>query len=54
MADPTSEYVTLVSDDDYEFVIPRSAACISGTIRSMLDPSRPSTWICCPVLHGLH
>jgi transcription elongation factor B subunit 1 len=53
MTDPASEYVTLVSDDDYEFIIPRSAACISGTIRRMLDPSRPSTWIGSPVL-GLY
>lgn len=44
MADPwSSEYVTLVSCDGFEFIIPRSAACISGTIRRMLDPS--STWI---------
>ncbi|KAJ5102274.1 hypothetical protein NUU61_004496 [Penicillium alfredii] len=34
-----SEYVTLVSCDGFEFIIPRSAACISGTIRRMLDPS---------------
>ncbi|CAG7948033.1 unnamed protein product [Penicillium salamii] len=39
MADSASEYVTLISHDDYEFIIPRSAACISGTIRRMLDPS---------------
>lgn len=44
MAESTpSEYVTLVSCDGFEFIIPRSAACISGTIRRMLDPS--STWI---------
>jgi hypothetical protein len=34
-----SEYVTLVSGDGFEFIIPRSAACVSGTIRRMLDPS---------------
>ncbi|KAJ5388734.1 transcriptional elongation regulator [Penicillium cosmopolitanum] len=39
MASPTSEYVTLVSCDGFEFIIPRSAACVSGTIRRMLDPS---------------
>jgi hypothetical protein len=40
MADPTtSEFVTLVSCDGFEFIIPRSAACISGTIRRMLDPA---------------
>lgn len=39
MASPTSEFVTLVSCDGFEFIIPRSAACVSGTIRRMLDPS---------------
>ncbi|KAB8263357.1 BTB/POZ protein [Aspergillus pseudonomiae] len=34
-----SEFVTLVSGDGFEFVLPRSAACVSGTIRRMLDPS---------------
>ncbi|PKX95291.1 elongin C [Aspergillus novofumigatus IBT 16806] len=34
-----SEYVTLVSGDGFEFIIPRSAACVSGTIRRMLEPS---------------
>nr|KMM66665.1 hypothetical protein CPAG_03003 [Coccidioides posadasii RMSCC 3488] len=33
------EFVTLVSNDGFEFVISRSAACISGTIRRMLDPA---------------
>ncbi|EYE96408.1 elongin C [Aspergillus ruber CBS 135680] len=33
------EYVTLVSGDGFEFVVPRSTACVSGTIRRMLDPS---------------
>ncbi|KAJ5811386.1 Elongin-C [Penicillium riverlandense] len=33
------EYVTLVSYDGFEYILPRSAACISGTIRRMLDPS---------------
>lgn len=31
------EYVTLVSNDGFEFVIPREAACVSGTIRRMLE-----------------
>ncbi|KAK9600331.1 elongin C [Aspergillus fumigatus] len=35
----SSEYVTLVSGDGFEFIIPRSAACVSGTIRRMLEPS---------------
>ncbi|KAI8936198.1 hypothetical protein NX059_006629 [Plenodomus lindquistii] len=40
MADSnTTEYVTLVSSDEYEFKILRSAACISGTIKKALDPS---------------
>ncbi|OJJ44939.1 hypothetical protein ASPZODRAFT_70484 [Penicilliopsis zonata CBS 506.65] len=33
------EYVTLVSGDGFEFIIPRSTACVSGTIRRMLDQS---------------
>ncbi|KAJ5568015.1 transcriptional elongation regulator [Penicillium hetheringtonii] len=39
MASTPSEYVTLVSCDGFEFILPRSAACVSGTIRRMLDPS---------------
>ncbi|CEJ58060.1 Putative Transcriptional elongation regulator Elc1/Elongin C [Penicillium brasilianum] len=40
MADSAqSEFVTLVSYDGFEFIIPRNAACISGTIRRMLDPT---------------
>ena len=40
--DGLSDYVTLVSSDGFEFVISRSAANISPTIRRMLDPtSRP-------------
>jgi transcription elongation factor B subunit 1 len=40
MADEkTTEYVTLVSNDQYEFKILRSAACIAGTIKKALDPS---------------
>ncbi|KAJ9268943.1 hypothetical protein DTO212C5_4949 [Paecilomyces variotii] len=34
-----AEYVTLVSSDGFEFVLPRSTACVSGTIRRMLDPA---------------
>jgi transcription elongation factor B subunit 1 len=37
--DKTTEYVTLVSNDHYEFKILRSAACIAGTIKKALDPS---------------
>jgi len=32
-----SEWVTLVSNDGFEFHIRRSAACVSGTLRRMLD-----------------
>jgi hypothetical protein len=39
MADEKStEYVTLVSNDGYEFKILRAAACIAGTIKKALDP----------------
>lgn len=38
----SNEHVTLVSSDGFEFVIPRSTACVSGTIRRMLDPSSES------------
>ncbi|EEP79795.1 predicted protein [Uncinocarpus reesii 1704] len=33
------EFVTLTSNDGFDYVISRSAACISGTIRRMLDPA---------------
>lgn len=36
--DKTSQYVTLVSNDGYEFKLLRSAACIAGTIKKALDP----------------
>lgn len=38
MAEQT-EYVTLVSNDGYEFKVLRSAACIAGAIKRMLDPT---------------
>lgn len=34
-----SDYVTLISSDDFSFVVQRSAACLSPAIRRMLDPS---------------
>ncbi|KAL8846076.1 MAG: hypothetical protein Q9221_008807 [Calogaya cf. arnoldii] len=34
-----SEYVTLISNDGFEFVVLREAACIAGTIKRMLDPA---------------
>jgi len=33
-----SKYVTLVSNDGFEFVVLREAACVSGAIKKMLDP----------------
>ncbi|RMZ68969.1 transcriptional elongation regulator elc1 elongin c [Pyrenophora seminiperda CCB06] len=33
-----TEYVTLVSNDGYEFKLLRAAACIAGTIKKALDP----------------
>ncbi|KAK5060097.1 hypothetical protein LTR84_009981 [Exophiala bonariae] len=45
-----SPFVTLVSADGFEFHIRRSAACVSATIRRMLDPqsnfSEAQTGIC--------
>ncbi|KAJ5953252.1 transcriptional elongation regulator Elc1/Elongin C [Penicillium verhagenii] len=35
---PRFEYVTLVSFDGYEYVIPYDAVLCSGTLRRMLDP----------------
>ncbi|KAL3421968.1 transcriptional elongation regulator (elongin c) [Phlyctema vagabunda] len=33
-----SKYVTLVSNDGFEFIVLREAACISGVIKRSLDP----------------
>ena len=41
---PVSEYVTLVSNDEFEFIVSRKTAYVSGTIRRMLDPN--STIFC--------
>lgn len=38
-----SDYVTLVSQDGFSFVVQRSAACLSGAIKRMLDPACTST-----------
>ncbi|KAI4197984.1 MAG: hypothetical protein LQ350_005570 [Teloschistes chrysophthalmus] len=35
-----SEYVTLISNDGFEYVILREAACVAGTIKKMLDPNK--------------
>ena len=34
----TVKYVTLISDDGFEYIIPRAAAATSGTLRRMLNP----------------
>jgi len=41
-----TEYVTLVSNDDFEFKILRSAACIAGTIKKALDPKCMFSLLC--------
>ena len=33
------DFVTLVSNDGFEFKVLRSAACISGVMKRMLDPN---------------
>ncbi|KAK5130333.1 elongin C [Cryomyces antarcticus] len=38
----TTDYVTLVSNDGFEFVVQRSSACIAEAIKRMLDPRRPA------------
>ena len=45
--DKPTEYVTLVSNDGFEFKILRSAACIAGTIKKALDP----LCVCTPSSH---
>ena len=42
-----SKYVTLISGDGFEFVVLREAACVSGAIRRMLDPTSESA--CSPL-----
>lgn len=37
--DHLSEYITLISSDNFTFIIRRSAANISGAIKRMLDPA---------------
>lgn len=34
-----SKYVTLISSDGFEFIVLRDAACVSGAIKRMLDPT---------------
>lgn len=43
MAPPEpAEYVTLISNDDFEFIVLREAACVAGTMKKMLDPQSQS------------
>ncbi|MCJ1288088.1 Transcription elongation factor B (SIII), polypeptide 1 (15kDa, elongin C) [Xylographa opegraphella] len=39
MAKTLSEYVTLVSNDGFEFVVRRDSAYVAGTVKRMLDPA---------------
>lgn len=39
MAINPSEYVTLVSNDGFEFIVSRESAYVAGTIKRMLDPT---------------
>lgn len=43
-----TEYVTLVSNDGFEFIVKRSCANIAGAIQRMLDPKSKS-----PLTHAL-
>lgn len=43
MAASSSPYVTLISNDGFEFIIRREAACVAGTIKKMLDPQSACT-----------
>ena len=37
MSNEEPEYVTFVSSDGFEFVVKRSAACVSDTVKRMLN-----------------
>ena len=37
-----SPYVTLISNDGFEFIVSREAACVAGTIKKMIDPQSKS------------
>jgi transcription elongation factor B subunit 1 len=39
MSKEPSEFVTLVSSDDFEFIIRRESANVAGTLKRMLDPN---------------
>ena len=38
-----SKYITLISMEGHEFVVPREAAIISPIIKRMIDPNNPYT-----------
>ncbi|MCJ1251750.1 hypothetical protein MMC30_008987 [Trapelia coarctata] len=39
MPAPPSEYVTLISNDGFGFIVRRDSACMAGAIKRMLDPT---------------
>ena len=39
MVSPPTEFVTMVSNDGFEFIIRRDSAYVAGTIKRMLDPT---------------
>ncbi|KAA6406706.1 MAG: transcriptional elongation regulator Elc1 Elongin C [Lasallia pustulata] len=39
MSPSVSDFVTLVSNDGFEFIVRRSSAYVAGTIKRMLDPT---------------
>ena len=45
MSNEEPEYVTFVSSDGFEFVVKRSAACVSDTVKNMLN-SRSISHLC--------
>lgn len=42
---PLSEYITMISNDGFEFIIKRDAANVAGTIRKMLDPTSTASYL---------
>jgi hypothetical protein len=34
-----TDYVTLISNDGFEFIVKRSCAILAGAIKNMLDPN---------------
>ena len=42
MSDTPRPFVTLISNDGFEFIVSRDAACVAGTIKKMLDPTSKS------------